>query len=81
MPQLAKFLSASILHHPVIDKTGLDDKYDFRSATIVTKEDFESGNVVNLYLPAVNEMGLKLTQTKGPVEKFIIDHAEHPTEN
>jgi uncharacterized protein (TIGR03435 family) len=29
----------------------------------------------------VNEMGLKLTQAKGPVEKFVIDHAEHPSEN
>jgi uncharacterized protein (TIGR03435 family) len=81
MPQLAKFLSEALLHHPVIDKTGLDGRYDFRSATIVTKEDFDSGNVMNLYLPAVNEMGLKLTQTKGPVEKFLIDHAEQPSEN
>jgi uncharacterized protein (TIGR03435 family) len=32
-------------------------------------------------LPAVSEMGLKLTQAKGPVEKFVIDHAEHPSEN
>jgi uncharacterized protein (TIGR03435 family) len=36
---------------------------------------------MNLYLPAVNEMGLKLTQAKGPVEKFVIDHAEYPSEN
>jgi len=81
MPQLAKFLSEALLHHPVIDKTGLDGKYDFRSATIVTKEDFESGNVMNLYLPAVNEMGLKLSQGTGPVEKFVIDSAEHPSAN
>jgi uncharacterized protein (TIGR03435 family) len=81
MPQLAKFLSNALLHHPVIDKTGLDGRYDFTSATIVTKEDFEGGDVVNLYLPAVNEMGLKLTQATGPVERFVIDHAEHPSEN
>ena len=81
MPQLARFLSETLLHHPVIDKTGLDGRYDFRSATIVTKEDFESGNVMNLYLPAVKEMGLKLTQATGPVEKFVIDHAEHPSGN
>jgi uncharacterized protein (TIGR03435 family) len=81
MPELAKFLSEALLHHPVIDKTGLDGRYDFRSATIVTKEDFESGSVMNLYLPAVNEMGLKLTQAKGPVETFVIDHAERPSAN
>jgi uncharacterized protein (TIGR03435 family) len=81
MPQLAKFLSEALLHRPVIDKTGLDGRYDFRSAVIVTKEDFENGNVQDMWLPAVGEMGLKLTQTKGPVEKFVIDHAERPSEN
>jgi uncharacterized protein (TIGR03435 family) len=81
MPQLAKFLSETLLHHPVIDKTGLDGGYDFTSATIITKEDFVSGNRMNLYLPAVNEMGLKLTQAKGPVEKFVIDHVERPSDN
>jgi len=81
MPQLAKFLSEALLHHPVIDKTGLDGGYDFTSATIVTKEDFDRDSVMNLYLPAVSEMGLKLTQAKGPVEQFVIDHAEHPSEN
>jgi uncharacterized protein (TIGR03435 family) len=81
MPQLAMFLSEALLHHPVIDKTGLDGRYDFRSAVIVTKEDFENGTVQDMWLPAVSEMGLKLTQAKGPVEKFVIDHAERPTEN
>lgn len=81
IPQLAKFLSESLLHHPVIDKTGLDGQYDFRSATIVTKEDFQNGSVMDMWLPAVNEMGLKLTQAKGPVETFVIDHAEPPSPN
>jgi uncharacterized protein (TIGR03435 family) len=81
MPQLATFLSVNILHRPVIDKTGLDGSYDFQSATIITHEDFKEGNVSNMLLPAVKEMGLKLTETQGPVTKLVIDHAEQPTAN
>jgi uncharacterized protein (TIGR03435 family) len=80
MQQLAKML-CDILRRPVIDKTGLDGSYDFRSATILTKEDFQNGNVMSMLIPAVNEMGLKLTQAKGPVETFVIEHAERPSAN
>jgi uncharacterized protein (TIGR03435 family) len=80
MPQLAKFLS-TILRHPVIDKTGLHDNYDFQSATIVTKDDFQNGDIQSMFLPAVKEMGLRLTESTGPVETFVIDHAEPPTAN
>jgi len=81
MPQFANFLSGYILHHPVIDKTGLHGGYDFQSKTILTKEDFENGSTQGMWLPAVKEMGLKLTETSGPVEIFVIDHAEHPSPN
>lgn len=80
MPQLAKVISG-MLHHPVIDKTGLDGSYDFRSAMIFSDEDFQSGDVVGSFLPAVSEMGLKLTTARGPVETFMIDHAEPPSPN
>jgi uncharacterized protein (TIGR03435 family) len=78
MPQLAAFLG-SVLRHPVIDKTGLDSSYDFRSTVALTPEDFQSGP--NSFLPVVGEMGLKLSSSKGPVESFVIDHAEHPSPN
>jgi uncharacterized protein (TIGR03435 family) len=81
MPQLAKFLSEAILHHPVINKTGLDGGYDFRSATIVTDDDIRSGNTMSMFVPMVKEMGLRLTDSTGPVEKFVIDHAEPPSAN
>ena len=29
----------------------------------------------------VPELGLKLVRSKGPVETFVIDHAEKPSEN
>lgn len=81
MPQLAKFLSGALLHHPVIDKTGLDERYDFTSGTIVTSEDIQTGNVMSMWPGAVKEMGLRLTESNGPVESFVIDHAERPSAN
>ena len=81
MPQLAHFLSGNILRHPVIDKTGLEGGYDFQSKTILTKEDFESGDHLSMWLAAVKEMGLKLTDSSGPVETFVINHAEPPSAN
>jgi len=81
MPQLAKFLSEAVLHHPVIDKTGLAGGYDFRSKTIVTEDDIRSGNTGSMWVPMVKEIGLKLTESTGPVETFVIDHAEPPSAN
>ncbi|HXE06911.1 MAG TPA: TIGR03435 family protein [Acidobacteriaceae bacterium] len=81
MPQFAHFLSGNILHHPVIDKTGLIGGYDFQSKTIVTAEDIRSGNTTSMWAPAIREMGLKLREATGPVETFVIDHAERPSAN
>ena len=81
MGQLAAFLAGYILQHPVIDKTGFDGSYNFQSKTIVTDEDFRNGDTNSMWVPAVKEMGLKLTETQGPVETFVIDHAELPAAN
>ena len=81
MPELAKFLSNNIVHQPVVDRTGLEGSFDFRSKNIVTKEDFQSSNVTSMFLPAVKEMGLKLESTNGPVVTFVIDHAEPQSPN
>ena len=81
MLQLAKFLSEAILHHPVIDKTGVEGGYDFRSKTIVTADDIRNGNTMSMYLPMVKEMGLKLMDGTGPVETYVVDHAERPEAN
>jgi len=81
MGQLAAFLAGYILRHPVIDKTGLDGSYNFQSKTIVTDDDIRSGDTTSMWVPAVKEMGLKLTETTGPVETFVIDRAELPSAN
>jgi uncharacterized protein (TIGR03435 family) len=80
MRQLAHMLS-SFQKAPVSDQTGLPDFYNFRSKTIVTKEDFHNGAPVHLLAEVVPEMGLKLVKAEGKIEKFVIDSVDPPLEN
>jgi uncharacterized protein (TIGR03435 family) len=80
MPDLARFASAFIIHTPVIDQTGLEGAFDYRQ-----KSDFDATNNVDDSLGPfrdfLSEAGLKLDRDKGPVETFVIDHAEKPSAN
>jgi uncharacterized protein (TIGR03435 family) len=78
MPTLAKRLSG-FLSRPVIDKTGLMGTYDFR---VVLRDDaparLPDADIEASILIAVEQLGLKLERTTGPVETIVIDHAERP---
>ena len=78
MPQLAKFASDSILHRPVIDKTGLDGSFDYKDPDykIPQEMDFQGS-----FPGFLQQVGLKLTSSQGPVETFVIEHAEKPSPN
>ncbi len=85
MDQLAQFLSLQ-LRQPVNDATGLNGKYDFtltyaadgiRPALTPPPE----SDAPTLFT-AVQGLGLKLDQKKGPIDVLVIDHMEkNPTEN
>jgi len=84
MPQFATFAS-NFLHKPVLDRTGLDGAFDFRW-TVADADPHASGDdFMNTYQTSyplfVEAAGLKLTKSTGPVETFVIDHAEPPTPN
>jgi len=66
---------------PVIDQTGLRGLYNFKSARVVTADDFKTGESNDLLTEAVPEMGLKLTKAPGKIENLVIDSAELPTQN
>jgi bla regulator protein BlaR1 len=77
-------LYAKFMDRPVVDRTGLKDRYDF-------KMDYEAnadapGAFTELTGPALfkafeEQLGLKWEATKGTVEVLVIDHAERPSEN
>jgi uncharacterized protein (TIGR03435 family) len=96
MQEFVEFLQANALDLPVVDQTGLGGKrYDFilkwtpdgaQAAQGATPES-GGGAAANveappdIYLAMQQQLGLKLESTKAPVEMFVIDHLEKPSEN
>lgn len=76
------YLSSSLsnqLHHPVIDRTGLDGRYDW---TLVWDPDPSADSTEPSLVTAVHEqLGLKLNPEKGPVQMLVIDSVARPSEN
>jgi uncharacterized protein (TIGR03435 family) len=76
------YLSSNLgnqLSRTVIDKTGLQGKYDW---TLVWDPDPSADSTSPSLFTAVQEqLGLKLDPQKGPVETLVIDSVEHPSEN
>jgi len=85
MDQLAEFLSRQ-LRQPVNDATGLNGKYDFTLTyaadgirpTLTPPPESDAPTLFT----AVQGLGLKLDQKKGPIDLLVIDHMEkNTTEN
>lgn len=67
------------LSRPVVDKTGLQGKYDW---TLVWDPDPGPDSTEPSIFTAVQEqLGLKLDAQKGPVQTLVIDSVERPSEN
>lgn len=67
------------LSHPVVDKTGLQGKYDW---TLVWDPDPGADSTEPSIFTAVQEqLGLKLDAEKGPVQTLVIDSVVRPSEN
>jgi uncharacterized protein (TIGR03435 family) len=79
MEQLVAQLSGT-LRMPVLDKTGLTASYDY---TLEWAPENAAADVdaPTLFTALQEELGLKLESQKAPVEIFVIDHAEKPSEN
>jgi uncharacterized protein (TIGR03435 family) len=83
MSNLARALEAQ-LEKPVVDKTGLTGKYDFKleysPGVSANTPDPEVGAAGIAY--AIKSLGLTLQDTKRTLDVVVIDHAERvPTEN
>jgi uncharacterized protein (TIGR03435 family) len=81
------------LDRPIVDQTGLAEKYDFTldwtpddsqfggagGAPAPAAEDGKSPP--SLYVALQEQLGLKLTAKKAPANVLVIDHIEKPSEN
>jgi uncharacterized protein (TIGR03435 family) len=90
MAELARQLSA-MLQRPVVDETGFAGKFDVNlrfayeaDVTVGIGDPWRgvadgSGNPT--IMGGLQQLGLRLETSKGPVEMLVIDRAERPTEN
>lgn len=78
------------LERPVVNKTGLEGKYDFTldwSPDLPPTPPMDTAAAPNasdgpsLFTAIEEQLGLKLASVKGPVEVIVIDHIENPSPN
>ena len=67
------------LSHPVIDKTGLQGKYDW--TLVWDPEPGADSTEPSIFTAVQEQLGLKLDAQKGPVQMLVIDSVERPSEN
>ena len=86
---------SSAVGRPVIDKTGLTGKYDYKleyaadNAQAIAPGGDSTGSAVpdaepagpNIFTAVQEQLGLKLESGKGPVAIYMIDHVEKPSGN
>ena len=77
---------ANSLDRPVFDETGLKGKYNFSLAWAERRRKGATGEAVSPDAPSIftalqERLGLKLESRKAPVEMFVVDRLERPSEN
>jgi uncharacterized protein (TIGR03435 family) len=89
LPSLAGMLS-NVAGRPVLDRTGLSGNFDLAINMRKAEEEWQREHADvpptdpgdNMIVFAAKEqLGLKLVPTKGPVEMYVVDHAEKPSGN
>ena len=85
---VTRMMQRAILDRPVVDKTGLVGRYDFNLEWAPDNSQFGGENVTDagtnsppLLLAMEQQLGLKLTRTRGSVSTLIVDHLDRPSEN
>jgi uncharacterized protein (TIGR03435 family) len=94
--EFASFLQANIMEKPVVDKTGLTDRFDFTlrytpdaSARLTNVPNAlpprsPSGDAdapPDLYTAFQQQLGLKLESTRALVDVVVVDAVERPSDN
>ena len=87
MDDFVAVLQRAILDRPVVNKTGLAGKFDFDLEWAPDETQFGGEVPVApaeaasppLFTAMQEQIGLRLTATKGPVAALVIDRAERPS--
>jgi uncharacterized protein (TIGR03435 family) len=91
MADFAHGMQEAFLDKPVIDRTGLKDRYDFElkwtpdesqnNVQLPAQQRDDPNAPPGLYTAIQEQLGLKIDSTKAPVEVLAIKHIETPSEN
>lgn len=86
MEMLARILGGEDLGRPVIDRTGLTGRFDvnlhYQPQVFADRnQPAPVGDVPPIATALQEQLGLKLTAARGPIDVQVIDHIEPPTEN
>jgi uncharacterized protein (TIGR03435 family) len=88
MGDFVTLMQRAILDKPVVDKTGLNGRYDFDLQWAPDETQFDGGlppatdsSSPPLFIAIQQQLGLRLVATKGPVQALVVDKAEKPSAN
>ena len=96
MKDFATWMQSGVMDKPVVDQTGLKDRYDFtlkwtpddsqfaqfRGAVNMPPPKADDPNAPpSLYTAVQETLGLKIEATKAPDDVIVIDHVEKPSAN
>lgn len=95
MTDFAQWMQASVTDRPIVDRTGLKDRYDFKLKWTPDDSEFaqfrSSGELVRkrnnpngpppLDVAMRQQVGLRIDTVKAMVDVIVIDHVEHPSPN
>jgi uncharacterized protein (TIGR03435 family) len=89
MGQFASVLQRAILDRPVVDSTGLADRYDFDLEW--TPDESQFGGQLpfgppdsakpGLYPAMAQQLGLRIETARGDIQTLVIEHVDRPSEN
>jgi uncharacterized protein (TIGR03435 family) len=90
MNDFAKSMQSAVMDRPVVDQTGLTDRYDFQLKWTPDDSQFTQFPTVppkndnpdappNLYTAIQQQLGLKIEPAKAPDAVLVIDHVEKPS--
>jgi uncharacterized protein (TIGR03435 family) len=81
---------ASIMGRPVVDKTGIEGRFDFdleflpdesTAGLHIRLASSDSPSATSIFTAIQEQLGLKLEPTRGPGEFIVIDQIQRPSEN
>ena len=75
------FALSDILARKVVDKTGITGNYDIELKWTPDDQQSTPDAGPTLFTALQEQLGLKLISSRGPVDVFIINHVEKPSEN